>query len=250
MKTGIAPNANFARESKRSQIRGPRIRCMPDVDPQARDLRAVPLFPLPNVVLFPAAILPLHIFEERYKAMTADALDGDRSIAMALLRPGWEKSYYGRPEIEPIACVGRIISHERLPDGNYNFLLQGMARARIESELPSDDVRLYRVAKLRPLAELAADESDLVTHRQVFSSLLENGPLAQTTLAKQFREMLQRGMPMSTISDIAAFALIDDVQLKQQLLAELDIRARVDRTLEALVAAATQLTAAIHAELN
>src|SRR5690242_3990511 len=94
-------------------------------------LSAVPLFPLPNVVLFPRAILPLHVFEERYKVMTADAIDGDRQVAMALLRPGWEKNYYGRAAIEPVVCVGTILSHEKLPDGKYNFLLQGQRRARI-----------------------------------------------------------------------------------------------------------------------
>src|SRR5438874_4107111 len=90
-----------------------------------RHFPAVPLFPLPNVVLFPRAILPLHIFEQRYKVMSAEALAGDKQIAMALLKPGWEKNYYGRPAIEPVVCVGTIISHERLPDGKYNFLLQG-----------------------------------------------------------------------------------------------------------------------------
>ena len=52
---------------------------------------STPLFPLPNVVLFPRAVLPLHIFEDRYKAMITDALRGNRLIAMALLKPGWEK---------------------------------------------------------------------------------------------------------------------------------------------------------------
>src|SRR5256714_7050907 len=94
-------------------------------------LSAVPLFPLPNVVLFPRAILPLHIFEERYKAMTADVLRGDRLIAIALLHPGWEKDYYSAPKVDPVVCVGEILSHERLPDGKYNFLLQGQTRARI-----------------------------------------------------------------------------------------------------------------------
>src|SRR5947209_20523346 len=92
---------------------------------------ATPLFPLPNVVLFPRAVLPLHIFEERYKAMTAEALGGSRQIAMALLRPGWEKDYYGRPEIEPVVCVGEILTHEQLADGKYNFFLRGVARARV-----------------------------------------------------------------------------------------------------------------------
>src|SRR5260221_12416732 len=93
-----------------------------------RDLSAVPLFPLPNVVLFPRAILPLHIFEERYKTMTADALCGDRLIAMALLRPGWEKSYYQRPAIEPVVCLGKIVIHERIGSGKYDFLFEGRLR--------------------------------------------------------------------------------------------------------------------------
>src|SRR3954451_1252177 len=93
------------------------------------DLGVVPLFPLPNVVLFPRAVLPLHIFEERYRAMIADALNGQRQIAMALLKPGWERDYYSRPEIEPIVCVGQILTHEQLGDGNYNLLLQGSVRA-------------------------------------------------------------------------------------------------------------------------
>src|SRR3954467_5128536 len=113
-------------------------------------LPAVPLFPLPNVVLFPRAVLPLHIFEERYKSMTADALRGNGVIAMALLKPGWEKCYYGAPPIEPVVCAGRILTHEKLPDGKYNFLLQGIARARVVRE---DRSRPYRVARLELLAE-------------------------------------------------------------------------------------------------
>src|SRR5687767_8134627 len=111
----------------------------------APSLDAIPLFPLPNVVLFPRAVVPLHIFEDRYKQMTADALAGDKRIAMALLKPGWEKYYYGRPAIEPVVCVGQILSWEQLDDGKYNFLLQGSLRARVVSEERSAD---YRVARL------------------------------------------------------------------------------------------------------
>src|SRR5437867_6776548 len=123
-------------------------------------LEAVPLFPLPNVVLFPRAVLPLHIFEERYKGMTADALSGDRQIAMALLKPGWEKNYYGLPEIEPVVCVGTILSHERLPDGKYNFLLQGQMRARISREIKRQP-GAYRIAELVPIEETKVMEIDL-----------------------------------------------------------------------------------------
>src|SRR5207244_1505389 len=113
------------------------------------DLSAVPLFPLPGVVLFPRAVLPLHIFEQRYREMTADALVGDRLIAMAMLRPGWEKSYYSCPAIDPVVCIGRIVSHEMLADGKYNFLLQGIARAEVVSESKGD--KRYRVVELRPM---------------------------------------------------------------------------------------------------
>jgi Lon protease-like protein len=84
----------------------------------------IPLFPLPNVVLFPNVVLPLHIFEARYREMTADALKGDRIIGMVLLRPGWEGSYEGRPPIYDVGCAGVITHAEKLEDGRYNLVLR------------------------------------------------------------------------------------------------------------------------------
>ena len=75
----------------------------------------IPLFPLPNVVLFPSVFLPLHIFEPRYREMVGDALTGDRIIGMVLLRPGWEADYEGRPPIYPVGCAGLITLSERTP---------------------------------------------------------------------------------------------------------------------------------------
>ena len=129
---------------------------------ESLDLSGVPLFPLPNVVLVPQAVLPLHIFEERYKAMTADALRGDRLIAMALLKPGWEKCYYSRPAIEPVVCAGIILSHEKLADGTYNFLLQGLVRATVAREHGQEP---YRLAELHPLKEVLAPELELMDER-------------------------------------------------------------------------------------
>jgi Lon protease-like protein len=197
------------------------------------DLSAVPLFPLPNVVLFPRAVLPLHIFEQRYKAMTADALAGDRRVAMALLRPGWEKSYYGRPAIEPVVCVGTILNSEQLPDGKYNFLLQGHTRAAVERELDATD-KPYRLAKLRALEQVPVMEIDLGDARQRIAQILGEGAFAHTSLARQFRQMLTSMLPTPDICDLIAFNVLDDVRVKQSLLAEIDARARVDRTVAAL----------------
>src|SRR3977135_4083932 len=101
----------------------------------------LPLFPLPNVVLFPNVFLPLHIFEPRYREMVADALTSDRMIGMVLLRPGWEGDYEGRPPVYPVACSGVITHVERLPDGRYNIVLRGLERVRIIEE---DGSRTYR----------------------------------------------------------------------------------------------------------
>jgi len=200
--------------------------------PEAQfDPAAVPLFPLPNVVLFPRAVLPLHIFEERYKAMTADALRGEGVIAMALLKHGWEKCYYAAPAIEPVVCVGKILTHEKLPDGKYNFLLQGIARAKVMAE---DRSRAYRVGKLELLADADVMEIDLENERLRLTSMLSEGICANLPVVKQFRQMLTSTMPTAEIADLLAFNFIDDVQVKQALLAETDPRRRVERLIPIL----------------
>jgi Lon protease-like protein len=110
----------------------------------------LPIFPLPNVVLFPNVFLPLHIFEPRYREMVADALASDRQIGMVLLRPGWERDYEGRPPVYPIGCSGVITHAERLPDGRYNIVLRGVERFRIVRE---DAERSYRRAVIDALSE-------------------------------------------------------------------------------------------------
>jgi Lon protease-like protein len=202
--------------------------------PERPDLSSVPLFPLPNVVLFPRAVLPLHIFEERYKAMTADALAGDRQVAMALLRPGWEKDYYHRPEIEPVVCVGTIVSHERLPDGKYNFLLQGHTRARVVRELPGAGDRPYLVARLEPIVETHALEIDLQDERQRLARLFRARALGGTPMGRQFRQLLAGTARTGDIADLVAFNYVEGVALKQSLLEEADVRRRAGRVVDAV----------------
>src|SRR5262245_53659368 len=107
---------------------------------------SAPVFPLPNVVLFPHVALPLHIFEPRYREMIADALEGERLIAMALLKPGWEELYEEKPAIHEMVCLGRITAEESLEDGKYNIVLTGLTRALVVEE-PETEL-LYRMAKL------------------------------------------------------------------------------------------------------
>ncbi|MGE3519665.1 MAG: LON peptidase substrate-binding domain-containing protein [Vicinamibacterales bacterium] len=117
----------------------------------------LPLFPLPNVVLFPGVFLPLHVFEPRYREMVRDALADDRLIGMTLLRPGWEPDYEGRPAVYPVGCSGVITHCEELDDGRFNIILRGLERFRIEAE---DDERSYRRALVHRLQELTPSSDE------------------------------------------------------------------------------------------
>src|SRR5438034_1110096 len=117
----------------------------------------LPLFPLPNVVLFPNVFLPLHIFEPRYREMVADAVAADRMIGMVLLRPGWERDYEGRPPVYPIGCTGVVTHVDAMTDGRFNIVLRGLDRFRIVEE---DHSRSYRRAIVENLRErpIGADD--------------------------------------------------------------------------------------------
>jgi Lon protease-like protein len=106
----------------------------------------VPVFPLPNTVFFPETVLPLHVFEERYRAMVRDAVDGDGRIAVTLLRPGWESDYYGAPPVHATATLGRIENLVRLADGRFNLRLVGLERIRLHDEVRDAPYRVVRYA--------------------------------------------------------------------------------------------------------
>ena len=119
--------------------------------------RRIPLFPLPGVVLLPGTILPLHIFEPRYRAMVADALVGNRMIGMAMLKPGWEEVEES-PAVHEVGGAGEIVESERLDDGRYNVLLEGRFRYRILKEEPEGTP--YRTASVEEIASIPFGSSD------------------------------------------------------------------------------------------
>jgi len=131
----------------------------------------IPLFPLPEVSLFPGVSRPFIIFEPRYREMIADALEGSRIIGMVALRPGFEKDYEGRPPIYEVGCAGQIQQYEKLPDGRYLILLRGVMTFRIASE---DQRKPYRIARVEAVPELLKNEElgQLSTLRERLTQLL------------------------------------------------------------------------------
>ena len=198
------------------------------------------LFPLPNLVLVPGAMQPLHIFEPRYRQMTADAVAGDRLIALVLPRPGWEQDYTGKPAIHSVACVGRILAEQRLDDGRFNILLRGLLRVRIAEEVPHS--KLYRVARVEVLDEVRCPDLTLEVSARAglgrrLRALAPSWFQAQPELRDRLLELIDDNpLGLGALVDLVAFALPLDVEFKQMLLAERDVARRLDCLLRQLAA--------------
>jgi uncharacterized protein len=188
----------------------------------------VRLFPLPNLVFFPHSLQGLHIFEPRYRQMMAEAVAGDMTMALALLRPGWEPIYDDRPPLFPVACLGRITQYEKLPDGRYNLRLKGLSRVLIKHELQQDT--LFRSAAAELLADrITIGPAELVAHRQrLADAVLPRFP-ADGSARLHLEELFAGDTPLGPLTDMLAYALPLPTEFKQQLLEEaaVDLRAEI-----------------------
>ena len=181
--------------------------------------RPIRLFPLAQCILLPHATVPLHIFEERYRALTKDALDADGLIAMAIFEgDDYQHNYQGSPPIRPTVCIGYLVHHERLYDGRYNILLQGIARATIQEECELNPGG-YRSAILRP-AEPSVMELDLEDQRKRLDQLLRDEHLQQLNCIRNIRNWLSPDLSTPVIVDLAWQAISRDSEQRYACLAE------------------------------
>lgn len=188
----------------------------------------VRLFPLPNLVLYPHVMQPLHIFEGRYREMLEDALAGDRLITMAVLKPGWETDYESRPPISSYACLGKVVAHHRLEDGRYNLLLLGVQRVRIMQEL--DPLRSFRQARVE-LVEDCYDFSSSCQCQRVQEELVtafRSHLNCACELPEQLEQMLSGEISLGALTDLAAYTLPLCADVKLGLLGECSVRRRVE----------------------
>jgi len=191
-------------------------------------LAALPIFPLPEVVLFPGALMPLHVFEPRYRDLTRDVLGGARLLAMARLKPGFEPDYEGRPPVHAIAGVGYVIASEHLDDGRYHVVLRGVGRIRIAEELPP--AHAYRTVRAEMLvdtrsqrspADLAGAHGQLIALCDRLAGHLEEG-------GDHLRELVRSLSSPAACVDVMSAALVADPDERQQLLETLDPAGRID----------------------
>jgi Lon protease-like protein len=185
-----------------------------------QDLERLPIFPLPEAALFPGVLLPLHVFEPRYRALVKDALAARGILAVARLKPGFESDYAGRPPVFEVCGAGVIVDHLAHPDGRYHITLRGLSRVRILEELSYE--LSYRLVRGELLFDAPADRALSAALETKISSLW-------TTLAPKLPEALRdltvvtRGADgAGRYSDLLAGAIVGDADTSQSLLSELD----------------------------
>ena len=194
----------------------------------------VRLFPLPDLVLFPHAMQPLHIFEPRYCEMLSEALSSDHLIAMSTLTGAHAASILGEPTIAGTVCLGKIISHAEVEEGRHNVLLVGVRRAQIISEI--DAGRPFRMAKVNVLDDIyppagASSRGQLKTDLlEAFGEVIPASGDSQQNL----HDLMAGQMGLGPITDIISYTLPFGVEEKLQLLGESDVDSRAAELVQLL----------------
>lgn len=187
----------------------------------------VPVMTLPNTVFFPQSLLPLHIFEPRYRAMLREVLATNRLFAVARLDDSRIAEPGAHEPAHRVASLGLVRACQEGEDGTSNLLLQGVCRvevAEIVRELP------FRRIRIRPLVTAAAEPAAaLELLRLEVMRLLALRRRLGTTAPKGLTQFLQTIDDVDTFADIAVFNLCEDGDLKQALLEELDTGRRLRR---------------------
>ena len=184
--------------------------------------RLMPVFPLPDAVLLPHAIQPMHVFENRYRQMVNDCLDGSGQIAIASFADeNWRSEYHNLPSLRPAVCVGQIVQHEALDDGRHDILLQGICRAKILKMIEPENGRTYRLAELTPLEPVTDQPPPMSEIRDQLRELLTSPHLSQLRSVETVMAWFDReDVSTHALLELIGFALLRDSELKYRLLAE------------------------------
>lgn len=200
--------------------------------PSDAELGDMPVFPLPELVVFPGTPVPLHFFEPRYRAMIEDLVaSGSPWIATVRLAPGWEGDYHGSPALRPIGTVCRLVAHRRKPDGTHDVVMRGVARARLVERAPSP--RGYR----RVAAHRLADEDEPRVTRTEVTTLLSAAATVATRLRKEhpeFRLGVEGDERPGRMLDVLADRLVAAADDRQAVLEALDVPHRLELVLDAI----------------
>lgn len=189
------------------------------------DTLTVPIFPLPDAVFFPHTLMPLHVFEPRYKDMITDVLAGDQRLGIVQLRPGWDEDYYGAPPVYKMLGVGEIIDHHQMEDGRYDIIVQGMFRAHILSEAMHGDYRTAEVEVIHENLEDTDAEEVMWVHGRLFE-LYHKLSAALPDTVRTVQPILGESPSPGALIDAMASIFVENAYDRQGILSERDIARR------------------------
>jgi hypothetical protein len=193
------------------------------------ELEDIPIFPLPRLVFFPGTALPLHLFEPRYQRMIEDCLRQGGGLAVTMLEPGHEAEYDMQPPMKSVGCVGRVMVHEKLPDGRFNVVVQGLSRVRLEEHPMAG--RPYRRGRAVPLDDEGTAEP---TQRAALLSCASAVVVAVRRTHPEFTLHLDPHLAASVLTDTVADGLVADANVRQRVLETLNVPARLDLVMDAV----------------
>ena len=176
----------------------------------------VPLFPLPNVVLFPKTLMPLYIFEERYRTMVKEALAGNSELVIALRRTGAESGSAKISSVHSVACLGKIENFEELEDGKYNIVVVGTHRVHIIREVQHTPYQLVEVEKIEDTVSNENPDEILKCHNRLGALFTEFTELA-TGLKEDALELMPQ-LDFESLVNMVAMTLNLAIEQKQALL--------------------------------
>lgn len=218
--SGLSPTTGSAQRMRMLRIECTRRKWLPEAPKRCRQpcfvvpyapfvhvtlpSNPVPVFPLPGVFLYPHQVLPLHVFEPRYRQLIGDLLDGPGRFVIGTVTQGQPQAKNRQqnqpPELLPVAGLGEILRHEKLPDGRYQIWVLGLSRVRID-EVPSD--RLYRQVRCEPFVEIDASEDESTElaqqlHAATVARIHQPLPLVDTTPPSVLADLLVQTLGAST----------------------------------------------------
>jgi Lon protease-like protein len=200
-----------------------------------RALRRMPLFPLEDVVLFPHSLIPLHIFEGRYRKMVRDVLGSNRLMAISLQLERETPDLGNTPRVASVASVGELVLAQELPDGRFNLVVRGRARIGIDEELASDEP--YRLITAHEIPDESASRADDINEadaalRALVSGLAESIPDGGDLL----KHVAAAQDSPAALANVIAASLVADSKARQRLLEMTDVFERLERLSSEVVA--------------
>lgn len=196
-------------------------------------LERLPVFPLPNCVLLPGGLLPLHIFEPRYRALAKACLAGNGVMGIARLMPGYGSAVATQPAIYTTVGVGQIVCSEELADGRFMLLLRGIGRASVQQELTlaSDGYRQFCCQQLDNVPTIASSQ-ELQRHQELIT-LCDQISLHLADAGQQLCELARTPCP-GFAADAVAAAITIDADDRQRMLETTSVTARLGFAITAL----------------